>query len=403
MTIETAAPELLAAARDIQPDVVAIRRRLHRQPEIGLDLPRTQAVIAEELERLGLAARPGTVLTSLRATIGGARPGPTALLRADMDALPLREDTGLEFASELDGAMHACGHDTHVAMLLGAARLLLERRDRLAGRVELMFQPGEEGNGGAPLMIGEGLLDGLDPNTTTAFAIHISTRYPANTIDLRAGAMLAAADTLRIRVRGRGGHASTPHLAVDPIFVAAQIVNGLQGIVGRRVDVFDPAVITIAHVTAGTTTNIIPEEALLEGTIRTVSETSRDGVHAAIRELVPGLAAAFGASAEADIERGYPVTINDPTVTAMVRDEAVALVGEDAVEDLAAPIMGAEDFSFILQRVPGVMAFLGAQPPGTDPATAPQNHSNVVVFDEDSMALGVALHAAVAMRLLGTE
>lgn len=399
MTTETAAPELLAAAREIQPDVVAIRRRLHRQPEIGLDLPRSQAVIAEELARLGLVPRSGVALRSVRATIEGARPGRTTLLRADMDALPLHEDTGLEFASEVDGAMHACGHDTHVAMLLGAARLLVERRDRLAGTVELMFQPGEEGYAGARLMIDEGLLDDLDLASTTAFAIHISTRYPASTIDLRAGAMLAANDTLRIHVHGRGGHASTPHLAVDPIFVAAQIVTGLQGIVGRRVDAFDPAVITIAHVIAGTTTNIIPEEAVLEGTIRTVSETSRDGVHAAIRELVPGLAAAFGATAEVDIEPGYPVTVNDPRVTAFVREAAVGLVGPDGVVDLGAPIMGAEDFSYVLQRVPGVMAFLGAQPPGTDPATAPQNHSNLVVFDEGSMALGVALHAAVALRV----
>jgi len=336
-------------------------------------------------------------------TIDGRRgPGPTILLRADMDALPLQEDTGLEFASEVAGTMHACGHDTHVAMLLGATRLLLERRDDLAGRVLLMFQPGEEGYHGAREMLAEGLLDGPDgtpdPSITGAFAIHISTRYTAGTIDFRAGPQLASSDLLRITVRGRGGHASTPHLALDPITVAAEIVIALQTMVTRRIDAFDPAVITIANIVAGTTNNIIPESALLIGTIRTVSETTRDAVHAAISRLAEGIAAAHGAEAGVEIERGYPVTVNDPSFAAFVRGVAAGVVGEDRVHDLAAPVMGAEDFSYVLDRVPGVMAFLGARPAGADPTTAPQNHSNRVVFQEDVMAIGAALYAAVALE-----
>jgi amidohydrolase len=395
---------LLAAARAIEDDVVAIRRRIHRRPEIGLDLPATQAVVLEELARLGIEGRPGTALSSVVAVIEGGRPGPTVLLRGDMDALPLREDTGLEFASEVDGAMHACGHDTHVAMLLGAARLLQERRADLPGTVILMFQPGEEGLGGAKTMIDEGLLDAAaavgGARPTGALAIHIGTRYPSGEIHLRPGPEMAATDVIRITIRGRGGHASAPHQAVDPIAVAAEIVLALQAMVTRRIDVFDPAVVTIAQIVAGTTNNIIPETAFLFGTIRTVSEATRAEVRAGVRRVAEGVAAAHAATAEVDLEPGYPVTINDPAYTAFVTDTARDLIGADRVVELRAPIMGAEDFSYVLQQVPGAMAFLGARPDGQDPATAPQNHSNLVVFDEAAMTVGVALYAAVAIRHL---
>jgi amidohydrolase len=395
---------LLEAARGLQSDIVAIRRRIHRQPEIGLDLPKTQAVIVEELAKLGLEATKGQALSSVVAVIEGGRPGPTILLRADMDALPLDEDTGLDFSSEVDGAMHACGHDTPVAMLLGAARLLQERRAELPGNVILMFQPGEEGLGGAKTMIEEGLLDaaaGLGgARPTGALAIHIGTRYPTGEIHLRPGPEMAATDVIRITVRGRGGHASAPHLALDPIAIAAEIVLALQAMVTRRIDVFDPAVVTIAQITAGTTNNIIPESAFLFGTIRTVSEESRAEVRAGVRRVAEGIAAAHGATAEVDLEAGYPVTINDPAFTAFVMDTARSLIGDERVAELPAPIMGAEDFSYVIQEVPGAMAFLGARPAGQDPATAPQNHSNLVVFDEPAMAVGVALYAAVAIRHL---
>jgi amidohydrolase len=392
---------LLEAAKAIQPDVIAIRRRIHRQPEIGLDLPKTQAVVLEELSKLGLEGRPGKSLSSVVAVIEGGRPGPTVLLRADMDALPLLEDTGHDFSSEIDGAMHACGHDTHVAMLLGAARLLEERRAELPGKVILMFQPGEEGLGGAKAMIEEGLLEAAGPTAPTgALAVHIGTRYPTGEVHLRPGPQMAATDVIRIWVRGRGGHASAPHLALDPIAVAAEIVLALQAMVTRRIDVFDPAVVTIAQITAGTTNNIIPESVFLFGTIRTVSEESRAEVRAGVRRVAEGIAAAHGATAEVELEAGYPVTINDPAFTAFVMDTARSLIGAAKVAELPAPIMGAEDFSYVLQRVPGAMAFVGARPDGLDPATAPQNHSNVVVFDEPAMAVGVSLYTAVAIRHL---
>jgi hippurate hydrolase len=402
-----ATDELLEAARAIHDDVVAIRRRIHRHPEIGTILPVTQGVILEELAKLGLEGHKGQALTSVVAAIEGGRPGPTVLLRADMDGLPVHEDTGLAFASELEGAMHACGHDTHVAMLLGAARLLQERRAELPGRVILMFQPGEEGYGGAKTMLAEGLLDAAEASggerPSGALAVHISARYPLGEIHCRPGPEMAATDTIRITVRGRGGHASEPHGAVDPIAVAAEIVLALQAMVSRRIDVFDPAVVTIAQISAGTTNNIIPETAFLFGTLRTVSEATRERARAGIRRVAEGIAAAPEATAEVDLEPGYPVTINDPAYADYVLETARSLVGSDDVVEMKAPIMGAEDFSYVLQEVPGAMAFLGAMPEGIDPETAPKNHSNVVVFDEAAMPAGVALYAAVAIRHLTGE
>ena len=395
---------LVDAAEAIQDDVVAIRRRIHRRPEIGLDLPATQSVVLEELAKLGIEGRRGTGLSSVVAVIEGGRPGPTILLRGDMDALPLREDTGLSFASETDGAMHACGHDTHIAMLLGAARLLQERRTRLAGHAILMFQPGEEGMGGAKTMMAEGLLGAAaatgGERPSGALAVHISTRYSSGEVHIKPGPEMAATDVIRITVHGRGGHASAPHRALDPIVVAAEITIALQAMVTRRVDVFDPAVVTIAQISAGTTNNIIPESAFLFGTIRSVSEATRAEVRAGVRRVAEGIAAAHGATAEVDLEPGYPITINDPAFTTFVQETARALIGEESVVELKAPIMGAEDFSYVLQQVPGAMAFLGARPAGQDPATAPENHSNLVVFDESAMPIGVALYAATAIRHL---
>jgi len=395
------ASELLAAAQAILPDLVDLRRRLHRTPEVGLQLPKTQAVIAAELRALGLEPRLGGSTTSVTAIVEGARPGPTILLRADMDGLPLLEETGLPFASETPGTMHACGHDTHMTMLLGAARLLAERRERIAGRVFLMFQPGEEGYHGARYMLEEGLLDRpAGEEVTGAFAFHIWTRYESGTVWFRPGPLLAAADFIRLRVRGRGGHASEPFKSVDPIPVAAEIILALQAMVTRRHDVFDPTVVTIAHVEAGTTNNIIPETAFLEGTIRTTSEENRAAVHADVRRVVDGICAAHSVAGELEIEPGYPVTINDPAFAAMAADAAREIVGADAVREMRDPIMGAEDFSYVLQQVPGAMFFVGALDPAEDPATAPQNHSNKVRHHEPAMAVGAAVYAGVALRHL---
>jgi len=397
----TSAADLLSAAYADADRTIDLRRRLHRQPEIGLHLPRTQATVLEAFAELPVEVTTGTTTSSVVGLLRGARPGPTYLLRGDMDALPVHEDTGLPFASEVPGRMHACGHDTHVAMLLGAARLLSERRDELAGQVVFMVQPGEEGFHGARYMLEEGLLDTVpEAPVVGAFALHISSQFASGSINVRPGPMMAAADQWRMVVRGRGGHASMPYAAADPIPVAAEIVLALQSMVTRRVDVFDPAVVTVAHIEAGSTSNVIPDSAFLEGTIRTLSADRRVAVKAAVAHVAEHVAAAHGLTVEFEHVEGYPVTVNDPGVAAQVLQTAATLLGERASSLMRAPLMGAEDFSYVLERVPGAMAFLGACPPGVDPESAPGNHSNLVVFDEEPLPAGVALYAQMALQAL---
>ncbi|MGV9278307.1 M20 metallopeptidase family protein [Streptomyces griseosporeus] len=401
MTAVPAGSGLLAEAQALLPGITAVRRSLHRAPELGLHLPRTQRTVLEALDGLGLTVTTGERLSSVTAVLDGARPGPTVLLRGDMDALPQQEDTGLEFASEVPGTMHACGHDLHTAMLVGAARLLAARRADLAGRVVFMFQPAEETDGGARYMIDEGVLEAADgTGVTAAFALHVATRYDAGTLQVRPGPLLAASDLLRLTIRGRSGHASAPQLALDPVPVACEIVQAIQTMVTRTVSVFDPAVVTIASVHAGTTANIIPETAEIQGTVRTFTPTTRHTVRENIARVARHVAAAHGAEADVDLVEGYPATVNDPAVTRAVRDTAAGLLGPDRVQELPDPVMAAEDFSYVLQRVPGAMAFLGARPPGTPAEGAPDCHSSRVVFHEPVMATGAALHAAVALRLL---
>jgi amidohydrolase len=397
----TSAADLLSAAYNDADRTIDLRRRLHRQPEIGLHLPKTQQMVLEAIADLPVEITTGTSTSSVVAVLRGARTGPTYLLRGDMDALPVHEHTGLPFASENPGAMHACGHDTHVAMLLGAARLLAERRDELTGQVVFMVQPGEEGFHGARYMLEEGLLDVVPGAPVSgAFALHISSTMDSGSVHVRPGPMMAAADQWRMVVHGRGGHASEPHAAADPIPVAAEIVLALQSMVTRRVDVFDPAVVTVAHIEAGSTSNVIPDTAFLEGTIRTLSARNRADVVAAVRRVATSIGAAHGLQVEFEHEEGYPVTVNDPSAAAGVLDTAAELLGAPASRLSPAPLMGAEDFSYVLQRVPGAMAWLGACPPGLDPDTAPPNHSNLVVFDEEPLPAGVALYAQMALRAL---
>jgi amidohydrolase len=387
--------DLLEGAERELDRAVALRRRLHREPELGLELPRTQAAVLEELDGLDLEVSVGERTTSVTAVLSGTKPGPTTLLRGDMDALPMPEDTGLPFASKVDGVMHACGHDAHVAMLLGAARLLAARRDQLAGRVVFMFQPGEEGFAGARVMLEEGLLERTG-TVHRAFAIHITPIIPTGMVATRSGTLMASADAFMATITGRGGHASMPHDAVDPVPVACEIVTALQSMTTRRVPAFDPAVVTVASIRAGTTNNVIPECAVLEGTVRAVSESSRqialDGVH----RVVEHVAAAHLCTAEVHaILEGYPVTVNDATAAERSIQIAEALLGPDRVLRVPTPFMGAEDWSFVLQQVPGSMAFLGAAPPGVD-RPAP-NHSNCMIIDEPAMTTGMALYAAMAL------
>src|SRR3954463_898208 len=325
----TSAADLLAAAYSDADRTIDLRRRLHRRPEIGLHLPQTQATVVDAFGGLPIEVRTGKSTTSVVGVLRGARPGPTFLLRGDMDALPVHEDTGLPFASEIPGAMHACGHDTHVAMLLGAARLLAERRDELTGQVVFMVQPGEEGFHGARYMLEEGLLDVVPGAPVSgAFAQHISSTLDSGGVTVRPGPMMAAAAQWRMVVRGRGGHASEPHAAADPIPVAAEIVLALQSMVTRRVDVFDPAVVTVAHIEAGSTNNVIPDTAFLEGTIRTLSAAQRAQVMASVQRVATHVAAAHEMTVEFEHTPGYPVTVNDARVAAEVLETAADLLGE---------------------------------------------------------------------------
>ncbi len=393
----TPTPELLEEAREHLPAATALRRRLHQHPELGLELPRTQEAVLEALDGLPLAIETGRQTTSVLATLEGGRPGPTILLRGDMDALPLNEDTGLEYASREAGKMHACGHDAHVAMLVGAARLLSAKRADLPGRVLFMFQPGEEGHFGARVMLEEGLLDRAHP-PAAAFAIHAAPNLPAGAIATRPSALLASNDDFQIHVRGRGGHASMPHDALDPIPVACEIVQALQTYVTRRVNAFEPAVITVAYIRGGTTFNVIPEMATMRGTIRTVSERTRKQVVGDMRGLVEGIARAHGAEADIELWEGYPVTANDRDFARFSLGVARDLLGERHALEMPNAFMGAEDFSYVLERLPGAMVFLGARPEGVrHPAP---NHSNRMMLNEDAMVTGIAMHTAIATTWL---
>ena len=393
-------------AHDLLSDVVGLRRALHEWPEIGNDLPITREKVLEALDGLPLDVTLHETTSGIAALLEGGKPGPTVLLRGDMDALPLTEETGLDFTSRSDGAMHACGHDTHTSMLVGAAKLLSGQRADIAGRVLFMFQPGEEGNHGARFMLEEGLLDlpgrsdGTESPITGAFALHITSALPTGWLGCRGGPILAAADTLFITVKGRGGHASQPHRALDPIPIACEIVQALQTMITRRIDVFDPAVVTVGKIMAGTVNNIIPETAEIEGTIRAVSETTRRLVHDGIRRVAEGIASAHDAEVTVEVVDGYPVTVNDRSQADVVLGLARDLAGADKTVRMPNPIMGAEDFSYVLQQIPGAMMFLGGTHPDRNLATAPSNHSNRVVFDEEAMVTGTAMYAAMALNHL---
>lgn len=379
------------------PGMTALRRAIHAEPELGLHNPRTAEKIMAALAGLPLEFRTGPSTTGIIATLKGPANGRTVLLRGDTDALPMPEETGLDFASTIPGAMHACGHDSHVAMLAGAARLLCERRESLAGSVIFMFQPGEEGHHGARYMLDDGL---IDPLPDAAFALHIMPNAPWGVVGGRTGALLASNDKLRIVITGRGGHASMPHDALDPVPIACEIALALQTFVTRQISVFDPAVITIGQISAGTTDNVIPDTALLFGTMRTLSAATRLKLHDGLPRLAQGIAAAHGASATVEIIPGFPVTNCDGRAVALGETVTKRLFGEDAWLTLANPIMGAEDFAYVLEKVPGAMFFLGVAEQGADWRACCGLHSTHMHLDESAMARGAALHAAIAEQYL---
>ncbi|AMO60171.1 peptidase M20D, amidohydrolase [Mycolicibacterium phlei] len=391
---------MVAQAREMADELVRFRRDLHREPELGLVLPRTQERVLAALEGLPLEISTGTSCTSVTAVLRGRGDG-VVLLRADMDALPVQEDTGLDFTSRIDGTMHGCGHDLHTAMLVGAARLLADQRDKLGGDVVFMFQPGEEGWEGARTMIDEGVLDAAGRRPDAAYALHVfSTLGPAGTFFSRPGVTLAASATLRVTVRGAGGHGSTPHLAKDPVPVLAEMVTALQTAVTRRFDVFDPVVLTVGVLRAGTRSNVIPATAAFEATIRTFSRESSRRVRDVVLRLVSGIADAHGVDVDADYAEGRPPTVNDADETALVREVIAETFGERRYAPLAQPFTGAEDFARVLEEVPGCIVALGALPQGADPDKAAFNHSPQAVFDDSVLPDGAALFAELAIRRL---
>ena len=396
--------KLLDEARALEGEIVALRRAIHAEPELGLHTPRTRDKVRAALSNLPLEWSEGPSTTGVVATLeGGAGEGPCVLLRGDMDALPMPEETGLDYASTVPGTMHACGHDTHTAMLAGAVRLLCARRDSLKGEVRFMFQPGEEGFHGAKFMLEDGLLGGEGTATKlpdAAFALHVMPNAQHGVVAGRAGALMASADQFDITVTGRGGHAAMPHSALDPVPIACEIVTALQALIARQFDAHDPVIATVARIEAGTAHNIIADFATLRGTLRTLSSRHRDKLHAALTRLAEGIAAAHGAEARVTITPGFPVTLCDPRAVDLGEAVSHDLFGPGAFRRLDQPIMGAEDFSYVLEKVPGAMFFLGVAHEGADWRSCPAIHSPRMTVDETALPKGAALLAGCAVRFL---
>jgi amidohydrolase len=380
-------------------DLAELRHSLHREPEVGLHLPGTQQRVLGALSGLPLEITTGTALTSVTGVLRGSRPGPTVLLRADMDALQIEEKSGVPYRARTDDAMHACGHDLHTAMLVGAAHLLAQARDELAGSVVFMFQPGEEACDGAGHMIAEGVLDAAGERPIAAYALHVmSSRWPHGVFTTRPGPMLAASDALGVTVRGASGHGSAPHLARDPVLAACEMALALQTYMTRSVDPLEPAVLTVGSFHAGTRRNVIPETAVFDATVRTFSQEVRDRVARETVRVCEGIAAAHGLEVDAVYSQEYPVTVNDGAEAAFAAETVTALFGGDTFSPMARPVTGAEDFSRVIAEVPGAMVFLGAAAPGADYAAAPYNHSQYATFDDGVLSAGAALYAGLALR-----
>jgi amidohydrolase len=390
-------PTLLESARAIAGSVVDDRRAIHRHPELAFQEHRTAALVESRLRALGVPLRTGVGGTGVVGLIEGARPGRTVLLRADMDALPIQEESTAEHASGNPGVMHACGHDGHTAILLGAARLLVDRRDDLVGTVKLMFQPAEEGGAGALRMIEEGLLE--DPAVDAAFMLHVSHHDLCGQVAVAAGPVLAGANSFTITVDGRGGHASKPNTAVDPVVVAAQVVSALQTLVSREVPPDQPAVLTLGSFVAGTAANIIPDRAVLKGTIRAYDTELLQHLERRVEETASGVTAAMRASARVQYHMHYPPTVNDAAMAELLAGAARSVLGAAAVQE-AKPVMAAEDFSFVLQRVPGAMLSLGVRAPGwAEPRPV---HTARFDMDESALPVGVACMTSVALEFLAS-
>jgi amidohydrolase len=399
------APEVDRLVAELEPKVVAWRRDFHQHPELGLNEVRTARVIAEVLVELGYEVTTGIAGTGVVGVLRGGKPGPVVALRADMDALPVTEEGDLPFKSSARtqwngqevGVMHACGHDNHMAIQLGVASVLARLRERVPGTVKLLFQPAEEGPGGAAPMIAASVLE--KPNVDAIFGLHVFP-FPTGTVAYRPGPLMASADNFVIRIQGRQTHGAVPWGGVDPIVVGAQLVLALQTIVSRNVDITAaPAVVTIGRFTAGNRPNIVPDMAELEGTVRTFDESVRQSIHERIRTLAKHQAEGAGASATVEFGLGYPATVNDPALTERMLPTLRRVVGAERVQ-LAQLTGTAEDFSYFQQKVPGLYLFLGVTPAGVDPRQAAMNHSPRFFADEAALPIGVRLMANLALDFL---
>ncbi len=406
-------PEVAAAARQVQQKVVDWRRDFHQNPELSNRETRTAAKVAEHLRALGLEPRTDIAHHGVTAVIQGGRPGPKIALRADMDALPVTEQTGLPFASKVTttfngqtvGVMHACGHDAHTGILLGVADALVAMRDELPGQVMLVFQPAEEGapageEGGASLMLEEGLFADFKPEAM--FGMHVFSTLQAGVIGVRSGPLMAASDKFTITVKGRQTHGSRPWGGIDPVVAAADLIGTAQTVVSRRTDIAkQPAVVSFGSIHGGVRYNIIPDEVELVGTIRTFDEGMREAIFADLKNVSEHVSAAHGASAVAQVpdQKGNPVTVNDPELTARMLPSLRAVAGADKVVE--PPLqMGAEDFSYYAREVPSMFFFVGATAPGIDPVKAPSNHSPLFELDESSLDLGLRALLQVSLDYL---
>jgi hippurate hydrolase len=390
----------LAEAQEIQDELATLRRHFHQEPEIGLDLPKTQAKILAALDGLGLEVTTGKSLSSVTAVLRGSKSDKTVLLRADMDALPVTELADLPYKSQIDGAMHACGHDLHVSMLIGAAKLLVKNKSQLNGDVVFMFQPGEEGFDGAGHMIKEGVLTASGRKADATYGIHVSSSStPTGAFTTKGGTMMASADEIHVTVLGMGGHGSQPHTAKDPIPVAAEMVSALQLMITRSFDAFDPVVITVGQFHAGTKANIIPDTAEFQATIRTFSPENRVRIKIEAVRLCTSIAEGYGLKADVKVVEQYPVTVNNDSHAKFVGKVAAELFGKDAYMDMPHPIAGAEDYSRVLEAVPGSYMFLGASV-DEDFMNSEVNHSPRAMFDDSVLYRGTAMLSELAVRSL---
>ncbi|MDN5331927.1 MAG: hypothetical protein PWP45_1152 [Tepidanaerobacteraceae bacterium] len=379
--------DIKAKVREIFPKVQELRRDFHAHPELGFEEVRTSKIVAEILEGLGLKVQKGIAKTGVVGLLDTGKPGPVVALRADMDALPVRDAKKVAYASKVKGVCHACGHDGHTAILLGAAMILSSMKDRFTGKVKFIFQPCEEQlPGGAKPMIEAGVLD--DPKVDNIFGLHLWTNYPIGTVGLKSGPLMASPDSFNIEIIGKGGHGSAPHETVDAVVVASQVVMALQTIVSRSVKPIESAVVSVGMLKAGYNFNVIADTATITGTVRTYSEEVRNLIQRRMEEIVKGIAAAYGASYRIEYTRGYPAVITDEKITNYAMQIASEVVGSQNVID-AEPVMGGEDFAYYLQKVPGTFAFVGAR--NEEKGVVYPHHHPEFDIDEEALAIGVEL------------